>query len=97
MNIASGIINLKSLIYQNACNKVHYLSAIAKRMGIPMNMKIMNKNNPKIKQVGTKYRLDFGGGFRETPLLLTGKFLSHTVMIAFLAPSHFPGPTSLYW
>ena len=29
--------------------------------------------------------------------LFTGKILSHIVTIASLAPSHFPGPVSLYW
>ena len=40
---------------------------------------------------------EFLKGLGAMELLLTGKILSHTDTIASLAPSHFPGPFSLYW
>ena len=38
-----------------------------------------------------------GFGALGLALLLTGKIRSHIDTIASLAPSHFPGPISLYW
>ena len=58
--------------------------------------KAKNEAIINIQNVGIIFN-EFLKGRVAMELLLTGKILSHTDTIVSLAPSHFPGPFSLYW